>query len=122
MVEVPCDDPVELALTILAALNCSPSHIRRRVSVQPLFAKHREEGGEKCGGETRVKDGLGLDDRVRRACPLWESGGVVSEGGIVDLVDENTEESSSLTTRVGLELGLDVDDESRSDGGEQASL
>ena len=57
-----------------------------------------------------------------RASPLREGGSVVSEGGVVNLVDEDAEESSSLVTRVGLELWLDIEDESRSDGREQTSL
>ena len=87
-----------------------------------MFAEHRKERGEKCGGETGVEDGLDLDYRARRTCPLWEGRGVVSEGGIVDLVDEDTEEGDSLITRIGLELRLDIDDESRGDGGEKTSL
>ena len=53
---------------------------------------------------------------------MREGGSVVSEGGVVNLVDEDAEESSSLVTRVGLELWLDIEDESRSDGREQTSL
>ena len=53
-----------------------------------------------------------------RAGPLWEGGSVVSEGSVVDLVDEDAEEGDSLVTRVGLELGLDVDDEGGGDCGE----
>ena len=118
MVKVPRDNSVELALTILAAFDGGPSHVRRRISVQPLFAEHREEGGEKCNDKTRIEDGLDFDYRARGACPLWEGGSIVSKGGVVDLVDENTEECGSLITRVGLELRLDVDDESGSDGRE----
>ena len=118
MVEIPSDDPVELALSILAAFYGRPSHVGRRISVQPLFAEHCKEGREKGSGETGVEDGLDLDYRVRRAGPLCEGGSVVSAGGIVDLVDEDTEESGSLVTRVGLELRLDIKDESRCDGGE----
>ena len=122
MVEVPSDDPVELALSILTSFYGRPSHVGRRISVQPLFTEHRKEGREKGSSETGVEDGLDLDYRVRRAGPLWEGGGVVSEGGIVDLVDEDAEESNSLVTRVGLKLRLDVEDESRCDGGEKTSL
>ena len=57
-----------------------------------------------------------------RADPLWESGSVATEGGVVDLVDENAEEGGGLFTRVGLELGLDIEDESSSDGREQTGL
>ena len=87
-----------------------------------MFTEHRKEGGEEGGGKTGVENGLDLDYRAKRACPLWEGGSVVSKGGIVDLVDEDTEESGSLVTRVGLELRLDIDDESRGDGGEKTSL
>ena len=59
-----------------------------------------------------------MDYCARRACPLWEGRGVVSEGGIVDLVDKDAEESSSLSTRVRLELRPDIEDESRGDSGE----
>ena len=52
-----------------------------------------------------------------RTGPLWEGGTVVPEGGVVDLVDENAE-GGSLVTRVGLELILDVEDESGGDSGE----
>ena len=118
MVEVPRDDPIQFPLSSLATFDGGSSHISRRISVQPLFAEHCKEGREKGSGETGVEDGLDLDYRVRRAGPLWEGGSVVSEGGIVDLVDEDTEESGSLVTRVGLELRLDIKDESRCDGGE----
>ena len=123
MVEVPRDDPVEFPLSILAAFDGGSSHVSRRISVQPLLAKHREEGGEKCSGETGVEQGLDLDYCVRRACPLLREGGnIFSESGVVGLVDKNTKESNSLFTRIRLELRLDADDESRSDSGKQTSL
>ena len=53
---------------------------------------------------------------------MGKGGSVVPEGGVVDLVDEDAEEGGSLVTRVGLELGLDVEDECRGNGGEQTSL
>ena len=87
MVEVPRDDPIQFPLSILAAFDGSPPHVGRRISVQPLFAEHCKEGREKGSGETGVEDGLDLDYRVRRACPLREGGSVVSECGVVDLVD-----------------------------------
>ena len=65
---------------------------------------------------------MDLDYGVGRAGPLWESRRVASEGGVVDLGDENTKKSDSLITRVGLELRLDVEDEGGGDGGEQTGL
>ena len=53
---------------------------------------------------------------------MREGGRVISECSIVDLVDENTEEGDSLLARVGLELRLDTEDESRSDCREQTGL
>ena len=50
MVEVPSDDAAKFPLAILTAFYPSPSHVRRRVPIQPLFAKHREEGGEERSG------------------------------------------------------------------------
>ena len=122
MVEVPRDDPIQLPLSVLAPFNGGPTHICPRVLIQPLLAEHREEGREKRGSEARVEDGLDLDHSAGRAGPLREGGRVISECSIVDLVDENTGQGSSLFARVGLELRLDVEDEGRSDGGEQTGL
>ena len=53
---------------------------------------------------------------------MREGGNIFSESGVVGLVDKNTKEGNSLFTRIGLELRLDADDESRSDSGKQTSL
>jgi hypothetical protein len=47
---------------------------------------------------------------------------VATERGVVHLVKEDSEESGGLLGRVWLELGMDLDDEGRGDGGEQTSL
>ena len=65
---------------------------------------------------------MDLDNRVGRTCPLWYRGRVVSEGSVVDFVDEDAEKGSSLIVRVGLEVGVDFDNECRGDGREQTSL
>ena len=49
---------------------------------------------------------------------MWDGGSFISECRVVYLVDEDTEESGSLLTRVGLELRLNIEDEGGSDGGE----
>jgi hypothetical protein len=53
---------------------------------------------------------------------LWEGGNVVSEGGVVHLVDEETEESGGLVVRVLLKVGVDLDDECGCDGRKQTGL
>jgi len=122
VVEAPGDDAVELPLSVLAPLDGRSSHVDRGVSVQPLLAEHREEGGEERSGETRVEDGLNLDDRARGTGPLWDCGDVTTEGSVVDLVDEDTKESGCLCAWVLLELGVDLDNECGCHGGEQTSL
>jgi len=122
IVEVPGDDTVELALSILAAFDGIPSQVGRCISVQPLLSKHREEGGEEGSSETCVKDRLDLDDRMWGAGPLREGRSVVSKGGIVDLEDKDAEESGGLVVRIGSELRLDVDDECGCDRREQTGL
>ena len=54
MVKVPGDGPIQLPLTIPAAFYPSPSHVRRRVSIQPLLAEHLKEGREERSGETGI--------------------------------------------------------------------
>ena len=63
-----------------------------------------------------------MDDRRWRTGPLWDRRNVTAESGVVYLVDEDAEESGGLSVRVGLELGVDPDDERGSDGREQTSL
>jgi len=122
MVEVPRDDAVKLALSVLTAFDGSPSHVGRCVSVQPLFTKHREEGGEERGREAREQDGLNVDYGAGRTSPLWYGGSVIAEGGAVHLVENNTEESGRFVVRVRLEVGMDLYYERRGDRGEQTSL
>jgi len=111
MVEVPGGNAIEFALSILAAFNSSPSQVCRRVSIQPLLSKHGEKSGEEGGGKTCEQDGLDMDDGVGRTSPLWEGRNLIPEGGVVDLVDQDTEESGGLVVRVRLELRIDLDDE-----------
>jgi len=63
-----------------------------------------------------------MDDSTRSPGPLGERGNVVAEGGIVHLVKHDSQEGGGLIGRVWLELGVDLDDEGRSDGGEQTGL
>ena len=119
---MPGDHAIEFPLTILAALDGRPTHVGRHISVQPLLAEHREECREERSRETGVQHGLNLDDRAWRTGPLWNCGGIIAESGVIYLMDEDAEESGSLFVRVRLELGVDLDDEGRGNGGEQTSL
>ena len=51
---------------------------------------------------------------------LWDGGHVITESCVVHLVDEDTEEGGGLFIWIG--LGVDLDNEGGSDGGEQTSL
>ena len=90
--------------------------------IQPLLAKHRQECCEERNNEASVEDGLNLDYRTGRACPLREGGNVVSEGGVVHLVNKNAEEGCSFVTRVGLQLRLELGDEGSCHSRKQTGL
>jgi hypothetical protein len=57
-----------------------------------------------------------------RTGPLGKRGSVATKRGVVHLVKDDSEESGGLIGWVWLELGMDLDDEGRSDGGEQTGL
>ena len=65
---------------------------------------------------------MDLDDLMWRTRPLWDRRNIITEDGVVHLVDEDTGESSSFFIWIWLELRVDLDDESRSDSGKQTSL
>jgi hypothetical protein len=53
---------------------------------------------------------------------LWENWDIVPEGGVVDLIDENTKEGCSLVVWIGLKLRVDLDYKCGGDCGEQTGL
>jgi hypothetical protein len=53
---------------------------------------------------------------------LWEDGNIVSEGGIVDLVNENTEKDGGLVACARLKSRVDLDDERGGNCQKQTSL
>jgi len=123
MVEVPGDDAVELPLPILASFDGGPTHVDRGISVQPLFAEHREEGGEERSAEACVQNRLDVYHPARRTGPrLWERGGATTEYCFIHRMNKDTEEGGGLFVWIRLKLRVDLDDERRSDGGEQTSL
>ena len=60
--------------------------------------------------------------RWRTSPRLWDGGNVVAEGGIVHIVEDDAEESSTFLVWVRLELRVDLNDKGGSDGREQTSL
>jgi hypothetical protein len=58
----------------------------------------------------------------RRPGPLREGGNIVSEGGVVDAVGEDPEESGGLVAWIRLQFRVNPDDEGSSDDREQTSL
>ena len=54
--------------------------------------------------------------------PLWDAWNVVAKSGVVHFVNENAKESGGFFVWIGLELGVDLDDEGGSHGGEQTGL
>ena len=65
---------------------------------------------------------MDFDYRTGRPGPLRKSGRVIFERRVVNLVDEDSEEGGSLFACVGLQLGVDLDDERGGDSREQTSL
>ena len=66
---------------------------------------------------------MDLNDRAWGTGPRrWESRYIVTESGVVRLIDEDTEEGSALFVWVWLELGVDFGDEGRGHRGEQTCL
>lgn len=53
---------------------------------------------------------------------MWEDRNIISECGVVDLVNEDAEEGSGFVVGIGLKLRVDLNDECRGDCREQAGL
>ena len=53
---------------------------------------------------------------------MWKGRNAVAKGGLVHIIEDDTEEGGGLLIWIGLKLGVDLDDEGGSDGREQASL
>jgi len=88
-----------------------------------LLAQHSDERGEHGDQKTRVHETGDGDDLARRAfLDRWNDGGLTGDGRLIESEEDGTEEGRGLVVRVGLEVGMDVDDESGADGREQTRL
>jgi len=121
-VQWPFLEPIEFALTVSATLDHRSTRIAQ-VSVQPLFAQHGDERGEKGDRKARVHETGDGDDLARRGLLNgWDGGGLTGDDGLVEGEEDGTEEGRRLLVGIGLEARVDVDDESGADGREQTCL
>ena len=119
---MPGDHSIHLSLPIPTTINNGSAHLHLGVTVEPLLAQHGDECGEEGSGQTRVKNGLDMDDGGIWTIPLGESGisttwDVPKRGTGNDL-----EESIIHFLVIRLEVALHVDNESGCDSGEQTGL
>ena len=121
-IEVPSNHSVHLALSMPATIDDGSTHLRLGVTVQPLLAQHGDERGEKGSSQTRVKDGLNVDNGRIWAIPHGEFGGVTSGGIPKRSAGDDLEEGKAHLRVIGLKILLNVDDENRRNYGEQAGL
>ena len=52
----------------------------------------------------------------------WDGGGLAGNSGRIESEEDGAEEGCGLLVRIGSEVGVDVDDESRADNREQTRL
>ena len=109
-------------MTVSATLDHRPARIPQ-VSVQPLLAQHGDECREQGDNQTRIHQARDCD-RLARRISLDRRGGrsLARDGGLVESEEDCAEEGGGLLVRIGLEVGMDVDDEGRADGREQTGL
>ena len=88
-----------------------------------MLPQHGNECGEQGDHKTRVHETGDGDDLARRGLlSRWDGGGLTGDGGLIEGEEDGTEEGRRLLVRIGLEVRVDVDDESGADGREQTRL
>ena len=88
-----------------------------------MFPQHGDECGQQGDQKARVHE-IGYGDDLVRWIFLnrWDDGGLAGDSGLIESEEDGAEEGHGLVVRVGSEVRLDVDNESRTDGGEQTRL
>ena len=119
---MPGDHSVHLALSMATAINNRSVHLDLCITIEPLLPHHGGGSGEEGGGQTRVKDGLDVDNGGIRAIPFRELGVVASRDIPKRDTGRNLEEFIAKFLVIRFELCLDVNDEGGCDCGEQAGL
>ena len=111
-----------LSLTVSTTLDHRPARMPQ-VSVEPLFSQNRDECCEQRDKQAGVHENCGAKDLAARVLLYrWDGRGFVWDCGLVESEEDCAEESHRLVVGVGLEFGMDVNDEGRADGRGQTGL
>ena len=121
-VEVPGEHSVHLALSMPTAIDNRSTHLDLCITIEPLLAQHGDERGEEGSGQTRVKDGLNVNNGRIGAIPFRELGIVTSWDIPKRDTSRDLEEFVTKFLVIRFELCLNVNDEGGCDCGEQAGL
>jgi len=121
-VEAPGDHTIHLTLSVSTAINDGSTHVHPGISIEPLLAQHGDERRKEGGGQTRVEDGLDMDDGGIRAIPFGKSGIGTSWDVPKQDAGDNFEEVVVHLLEIWFELFLDIEEESCCYGGEQTGL
>ena len=121
-VEMPGVHSVHLALSISTAVNDGPTLLYLGITVEPLFSQHGNECGKEGSGQTSVERSSNMDSIGARSGPLREGGSGTGQGVPKRDVGDNHEELIAHSLDIRLKTGLNGDDESGCDNGEQTSL
>ena len=88
-----------------------------------MLSSHDDERSEKGDQQARVYE-TGDGDNLARWIFLnrWNGGGFTGDGGLVESEEDGMEEGRRLLVGIGLEIRMDIDNESGADGREQTRL
>jgi len=114
-VEVPGGHTIHLALPVSASIDDGSTHIHLSISGEPLFAQHGEKRGEEGSSQTRVQDGLDVNDGGIGAGPLGESGIGTSWDIAERGAGNDPEEIVAHLLKIRFEIALNVENESGCD-------
>ena len=88
-----------------------------------MLPQHGNECGEQGDHKTCVHETGDGDDLARWTfLNGWNDGGLTGDGRLIESEEDGTEEGRRLLVGIGLEVRVDVDDESGADSREQTRL
>ena len=93
------------------------------VAIEPLFAEHRNERGEQGDQQACIEKVGNVDYFVWGTFPGGRRDGLFArDGGLVESEEDGAKVRNRLVAGIGLEFGLDVDNEGGADCREQTGL